>query len=90
MYAIIYTEREIQKYLKRKKENKDMKKFTLTVLNERNEIIEKHNTNDFKKCMKRIKMHDDSGALFERYFHCNIIVINNTTGRVLSDEEVWF
>lgn len=67
-----------------------MKNYTLTVLNANKEVIEKHNTNDYKKCIKRIKIHDDSGALFERYFHCDIIVVNNATGRVLSDEEVWF
>lgn len=66
------------------------KNYTVTILNANKEVIEKHNTNDYKNCIKRIKMHDDSGALFERYFHCDIIVVNNATGRVLSDEEVWF
>lgn len=66
-----------------------MKNYTVTIFNETKEVIEKHNTNDFKKCIKRIKMHDGSGALFMKYFHCNIVVVNNATGRVLSDEEVW-
>lgn len=43
-----------------------MKKFTVIITNANEEVIEKHSTNDYKKCIKRIPdKFDASGNVYE-------------------------
>lgn len=67
-----------------------MKNYTVEIINiETKEVVESHKTNDFKKCIKRIKTTDDSGALYQKYFHCQYKVTDNVKNRVLDDSEIW-
>ena len=63
-----------------------LKKFKLEIFNE-NGLVEKHNTDDVKKCFKRIKMCDKSGNTYACYYGCTVQITDNATGRVLSEEE---
>lgn len=58
----------------------------MEIFNE-NGLVEKHNTDDIKKCYKRIKMCDQSGNTYARYFDCTVKITDNETGRVFSEEE---
>lgn len=63
-----------------------LKKFKLEIFNE-NGLVENHNTDDVKKCFKRIKMTDASGNTYACYYGCTVKITENATGRVLSEEE---
>ena len=63
-----------------------LKKFKLEIFNE-NGLVEKHNTDDVKKCFKRINMSDKSGNTYDCYYGCTVQITENATGRVLSEEE---
>lgn len=64
----------------------NMKKFKMEIFNE-NGLVEKHNTDDIKKCYKRIKMCDKSGNTYAMYWGCTVKITDNKTGRVFSEEE---
>ena len=59
-----------------------MKKYTVKFINRNtNEVSESHQTNDYEKCLKRIKRYDESGNMYAMYYESDLHIINNETGK---------
>ena len=64
-----------------------MKKYTVKFINRNtHETVESHKTNDYEKCLKRIKTHDESGNMYAMYWESDLHIINNETGKEI---ELW-
>lgn len=66
-----------------------MKKYTVEFVNKQSgEVVEKHRTNDYVACVKRIKMHDQSGAMYMMYYESHLRVFDNIKNEYVDEEEV--
>ena len=64
-----------------------MKKYTVKFIKRNtNDVVESHQTNDYEKCIKRIKRYDESGNMYMKYWESYLQVINNETGKEI---ELW-
>ena len=65
-----------------------MKKYTVNFINRNtNEVVESHQTNDYEKCINRIKRYEESGAMYMKYWKCYTQIIDNETGKEVNQYE---
>ena len=67
-----------------------MKRYTINFEDKAGNVFETHKTNNVMQMLNSIKMHDESGSMYQRYYFAALIIIDNKTGKRYVNSDAWY